>query len=144
VSRRRATRWVALLASRHGGPLAGIALLSIGLCARPAFAEGPGERRANFQSGAEVAAQAAVPGFDTADPARVQGAPGTRSFVLPYRVSDTSLPPGSAGSAAPLYGVLAGRALLSAFHAQGALPGGATPWVDGDAHRMIAGFEFSF
>ncbi len=45
---------------------------------------------------------------------------------------------------APLYGLLAGHALLSALQLGGSLPAGATPWFDGDARRMTAGIEFSF
>ena len=45
---------------------------------------------------------------------------------------------------APLYGVLAGQALLSALHLHGDLPAHMTPWFDADRDRMLAGFELSF
>ena len=63
---------------------------------------------------------------------------------LAHRAGEGLPFPGRPPESVPLYGLLAGRALLSALDAGDLLPGAASPWFDGDADRMVAGFEFSF
>lgn len=74
--------------------------------------------------------------------ASAPAAPMSRSR-LP-RLHDPIRPDAALRPGAPLYGLLAGHALLSALQLGGGLPGGAAPWFDGDARRMTAGIEFSF
>ena len=63
---------------------------------------------------------------------------------LAHRAGEGLPLPGHRPDGVPLYGVLAGRALVSALHAGDLLPEATTPWFDGDADRLVAGFEFSF
>ncbi len=67
-----------------------------------------------------------------------------RATPLAFRAGEFR-EPGIAPSGGPaLYGVLAGRVLLSALALSGTLPLDASPWFDGDPDQMTAGFEFSF
>lgn len=62
----------------------------------------------------------------------------------PARGDDLFRAAASKHGGAPLYGVLAGQALLSTLHLHGDLPDHMTPWFDVDPERMTAGFELSF
>ncbi|CAG0963715.1 hypothetical protein MYXO_00905 [Myxococcaceae bacterium] len=76
------------------------------------------------------------------------------SSGLPLRTRPLPSLPGRAGASlpleiqrsqgVPLYGLLAGRALLAALDAGEVLPAAASPWFDGNPDRMVAGIEFSF
>ncbi|MCC6641563.1 MAG: hypothetical protein IT386_10425 [Deltaproteobacteria bacterium] len=67
-----------------------------------------------------------------------------RPGPAPVRRDDVLALAASNHGGAPLYGVLAGQALLSALHLHGDLPEHMLPWFDADPDRMIAGFELSF
>ena len=81
-----------------------------------------------------------------ASPERRLAAPPPRTLLpsLAHRAGDGLPLAARRPDGLPLYGMLAGRALLSALDAGDVLPEAATPWFDGDVDRMVAGFEFSF
>jgi hypothetical protein len=116
----------------------------------PGAVEAPPERRLVLRSTAEVALLARGGSLGYGDglagvlPLHAPGPHALRPDARPFRAWETIPSQGDLRGGAPLYGVLAGRALLSALALHGDLPGHATPWFDGDADRMIAGVEFSF
>lgn len=133
----------------HRALLAGGASLAL-LGAAPGAAQEPGVAGAPDADFFEPGARLHEPLPTFADPGdvpqedRVALRPRFRLPTLAHRAGEGLPLPGRSPGGVPLYGMLAGRALLSALDAGDVLPDAATPWFEGDADRMVAGFEFSF
>lgn len=83
-------------------------------------------------------------GLSATLPLAAQSPRALRPSLWPKRPGEVAPPPGERLGGAPLYGLLAGQALLSALHLRGNLPDQVAPWFDGDADHLIAGIELSF
>lgn len=116
----------------------------------PVVVEAPAEPRLVLRSAAEIALlpRGGFLGYGNGPaeglPLRAPGALAPQPRTRPFRAWETIPSQGELRGGAPLYGVLAGRALLSALALQGKLPAHATPFFDGDADHLLAGVEFSF
>jgi hypothetical protein len=135
----------------------GSVLIALGLAASEAAAGGgatasglPGERliplHPTVAIGLPARGGAFGPdgGLSATLPLAAQTPRALRPSPWPKRPGELGPPPGERLGGAPLYGLLAGQALLSALHLRGNLPDQVAPWFDGDADHLIAGIELSF
>jgi hypothetical protein len=108
------------------------------------------EGQLTFHSAAEIEllAKSGAAGFDSGFRGSVAERSAYRRLLrttpLAFRAGELREPAGELPHGPALYGVLAGRALLSALALGGKLPLDASPWFDGNPDQMTAGFEFSF